>query len=108
LEYRALQAQIRELHRLLGKKTLETEILKEALEVAAGPKNPCCARCPVRSFGRNNIWERVFAALTDDRDNQSFMIDSTIARAHQHAACAREGPASGVGAFPRWTDHQNP
>jgi len=37
-EYRALQAQIRELHRLLGKKTLETEILKEALEVAAGPK----------------------------------------------------------------------
>ncbi len=38
-EYRALQAQVRELHRLLGKKTLETEILKEALEVAAGPKN---------------------------------------------------------------------
>ena len=37
-EYRALQAQVRELHRLLGKKTLETEILKEALEVAAGPK----------------------------------------------------------------------
>ena len=37
-EYRSLQAQIRELHRLLGKKTLETEILKEALEVAAGPK----------------------------------------------------------------------
>ena len=29
---------MRELHRLLGKKTLETEILKEALEVAAGPK----------------------------------------------------------------------
>jgi transposase len=26
------------LHRLLGKKTLEAEILKEALEVAAGPK----------------------------------------------------------------------
>ena len=37
-EYRALQAQVRELHRLLGKKTLEAEILKEALEVAAGPK----------------------------------------------------------------------
>lgn len=37
-EYRALQGQIRELQRLLGKKTLETEILKEALEVAAGPK----------------------------------------------------------------------
>jgi transposase len=33
-EYRAQQQQIRELQRLLGKKTLETEILKEALEVA--------------------------------------------------------------------------
>src|SRR4029077_6651555 len=29
-DYRALQNQVRELHRLLGKKTLETEILKEA------------------------------------------------------------------------------
>jgi len=29
-----LQNQVRELHRLLGKKTLETEILKEALEQA--------------------------------------------------------------------------
>jgi len=37
-EYRALQNQVRELHRLLGKKTLEAEILKEALEVAVGPK----------------------------------------------------------------------
>ncbi len=39
-DYRALQNQIRELHRLLGKKTLEAEILKEALDVAAGPKKP--------------------------------------------------------------------
>jgi transposase len=37
-DYRALQNQVRELHRLLGKKTLEAEVLKEALEVAAGPK----------------------------------------------------------------------
>jgi transposase len=37
-DYRALQNQVRELQRLLGKKTLEAEILKEALEVAAGPK----------------------------------------------------------------------
>ena len=39
-EYRALQNQVRELQRLLGKKTLEAEILKEALEVATGPKKP--------------------------------------------------------------------
>ncbi len=37
-DYRALQNQVRELQRLLGKKALEAEILKEALEVAAGPK----------------------------------------------------------------------
>ena len=37
-EYRSLQSQVRELQRLLGKKTLEAEILKEALEVAAGSK----------------------------------------------------------------------
>ena len=37
-DYRSLQAQVRELQRLLGKKTMEAEILKEALEVAAGSK----------------------------------------------------------------------
>src|SRR5512132_4078148 len=36
--YRALQSQVRELQRLLGKKTLEAEILKEALEHATGSK----------------------------------------------------------------------
>lgn len=39
-EYRALQNQVRELHRLLGKKTLEAEILKEALEHTTGSKKP--------------------------------------------------------------------
>ncbi len=37
-EYRALQNQVRELQRLLGKKTMEAEILKDALELAAGSK----------------------------------------------------------------------
>src|SRR5215469_4065805 len=37
-DYRALQNQVCELHRLLGKKTLEAEILKEALEHATGSK----------------------------------------------------------------------
>jgi transposase len=35
---RALQNQVRELQRLLGKKTLEAEVLKEALEVVASKK----------------------------------------------------------------------
>ena len=37
-DYRALQHQVRELQRLLGKKTLENEILKEALELTRAPK----------------------------------------------------------------------
>ena len=37
-DYKALQGQIRELQRLLGKKTLEAEILKEALEATQGKK----------------------------------------------------------------------
>ena len=37
-EYRALQNQVRELQRLLGKKTMEGEILKDALEIATGSK----------------------------------------------------------------------
>ena len=39
-EYRALQGQVRELQRLLGKKTMEAEILREALDVAAPKKRP--------------------------------------------------------------------
>jgi len=45
-EYRSLQGQVRELQRLLGKKTMEAEILKEALEFLAGSKkNIYCGRC---------------------------------------------------------------
>lgn len=37
-EYKALQAQVKELQRLLGKKTMEAEILKDALAVADSKK----------------------------------------------------------------------
>jgi transposase len=39
-ELRAAQQQIRELQRLLGKKTLENEILREAVERVTTPKKP--------------------------------------------------------------------
>jgi transposase len=38
------------------------------------------------------VWERVFEALTADRDSQYLMIDSTIVRAHQQAAAGKGGP----------------
>src|SRR5262245_38676673 len=60
-DYRALQNQVRELHRLLAKKTLEAEILKEALaSTPQGQKNNCgCRRrrrrtVPDEDRGRGN------------------------------------------------------
>ena len=41
-EVRVLKAKIRELERMLGKKTMEVEILKEAIDMAR-EKNSCCA-----------------------------------------------------------------
>ncbi len=43
-ERRALQNQVKELQRLLDKKKMEGEILKEDLEIATGSKNRCCVR----------------------------------------------------------------
>ena len=37
------------------------------------------------------VWERVFTALTADRDNAYLIIDSAIVRAHQHAATGKGG-----------------
>ncbi|WP_407073332.1 IS5 family transposase [Sphingomonas sp. LaA6.9] len=37
------------------------------------------------------VWERVFEALTADRDNKYLMLDSTIVRAHQQAASGKRG-----------------
>lgn len=38
------------------------------------------------------VWERIFADLIKDRDNQYLMIDSTLVRAHQQAATGKGGP----------------
>lgn len=43
------------------------------------------------------IWERVFDALTTDRDNQYLMIDSTIVRTHQQAATGKGGQDQALG-----------
>src|SRR5262249_29493065 len=42
-DYRALQSQVRELQRLLGKKTLEAEILKEGSNTPRDQKNAAAA-----------------------------------------------------------------
>jgi transposase len=49
-----------------------------------------------RRFSRwseKGIWHRLFAAMADDPDFEYLIIDSTIVRAHQHAAGAKKGLA---------------
>jgi transposase len=42
-------------------------------------------------WAHGGVWQRVFATLTVDRDNQYLMLDSTIVRAHQQAATGKGG-----------------
>ena len=44
-------------------------------------------------WAQGGAWEKVFKALAADADNEYAMIDSTIVRAHQHAAGAKKGGA---------------
>ncbi len=48
---------------------------------------------------RAGVRERVFEALTAERDNRYLMIDSTIVRAHQQSATGKGGRGSSAGAF---------
>lgn len=44
-----------------------------------------------RRWSESGVWQRVFEHLAKDADNEYAMIDSTIVRAHQHAAGAKGG-----------------
>ena len=46
-------------------------------------------------WAQSGVWDLVFAALIKDRDNEYLMIDTTIVRAHQHAAGAKKGARIG-------------
>ncbi|HEX4113621.1 MAG TPA: IS5 family transposase [Stellaceae bacterium] len=42
-------------------------------------------------WSRKGVWWRIFEALSDDADFEYLIVDSTIVRAHQHAAGAKKG-----------------
>ena len=47
-----------------------------------------------RRFSRwsiKGVWRRIFEAMSDDPDFEYLIVDSTIVRAHQHAAGAKKG-----------------
>jgi putative transposase len=45
-------------------------------------------------WAKAGVWERVFASLIKDRNNQYLMLDSTLVRAHRQAATGKGGPAT--------------
>ena len=91
-----LQNQIRELHRLLGKKTLEAEILKEALDATAGSKKHLLrslswpkdgfamkAVCEVLGVARSNIAARARAPLAKPRPGRPALPDDEMVAGDQ-------------------------
>jgi transposase len=42
-------------------------------------------------WSRKGVWHRIFEAMVDDPDFEYLIVDSTIIRAHQHAAGAKKG-----------------
>ena len=42
-------------------------------------------------WSRKRVWYHIFAAMADDPDFEYLILDSTIVRAHQHAAGAKRG-----------------
>ncbi len=42
-------------------------------------------------WSRKGVWLRMFQAMSDDRDFEYLIVDSTIIRAHQHASGVKKG-----------------
>lgn len=49
---------------------------------------------------KRGVWQRVLEALGGDADLEHLLLDSTIVRAHQHAAGAKRGHIAGRSAVP--------
>jgi len=42
-------------------------------------------------WAKSGVWERIFKHLSQDKDNEYLMIDSSIVRAHQVASGSKRG-----------------
>lgn len=51
-------------------------------------------------WSKAGVWDRLFAELIRDRDNQYLMIDSTLVRVHQQAATGKGGPRTRLWGVP--------
>jgi transposase len=60
-------------------------------------------------WAKGSVWERLLRHLATDADTEYAMLDSTVVRAHQHAAGAHEkGAREGDRAQQGWLEHQDP
>ena len=46
-----------------------------------------------KRWGESGAWQRIVEAVSDDKDLEALMIDSTAVRAHQHSAGAQKKKA---------------
>lgn len=60
-----------------------------------GPYTTCYNR--FNRWRKAGIWDDILAAITDRRDADVQMLDTTIVRVHQHGSCGKKTPASDVG-----------
>ena len=44
-------------------------------------------------WGKKGVWQRVIEAISNDVDLEALFVDSTVVRAHQHAAGAQKNKA---------------
>ncbi len=58
-------------------------------------------------WAKKAVWERLFEALSQDRDLEEVMLDSTAIRAHRPAAGAKKTRLAGFGSFSRRIRDQN-
>jgi len=45
-------------------------------------------------WSKQGVWQRVFKELRREADNEANMVDSSVVRAHQHAAGAKGGSST--------------
>jgi transposase len=45
-------------------------------------------------WSKNGVWARIIESVQDDKDLEAIFIDSTVVRAHQHAAGAQKKRAN--------------
>ena len=60
-----------------------------------GPYTTCYNR--FNRWRKAGIWDDILATITDRRDADVQMLDTTIVRVHQHGSCGKRTPVFNVG-----------